>query len=57
MRILKKCGIKKKMKVWDLVGKGKKAKVVRRTKVVKVCMVKKMPKNGKVPKGWKAGTM
>ncbi len=57
MRIQKKCGIKKKMKVWDLVGKGKKAKVVRRTKVVKVCKVKKLGVGKKPAKGWKAGTM
>ncbi len=57
MRIQKKCGIKKKMKVWALKGKGKKAKVVRQTKVVKVCMVKKLGVGKKPAKGWKAGTM
>ncbi len=56
MRIQKKCGIKKKMKVWALKGKGKKAKVVRQTKVVNVCIVKTLGAGKKPAKGWKAGT-
>ncbi len=51
--IQQKCGVKRKIIEWPLVGTGKKARVVRRVRTVPVCLFKKLPPSGKPAKGWK----